>query len=118
MRSQPSLTIGDFLSSGYNAGYNKKTGHGLHTLLSAKHYDGSPSYNAAAAFAVRGARLALVRLKLNRLATDGTSGALGLNGPKTFVVVRDGGSYGPTAHKNRRAFPSSVAFRVGLSNTD
>ncbi len=102
-----------FLSSGYNAGYNGKTGHGLHTLLSAKHYDGSPSYNAAAAFAVRGSRLALLRLSLNRMATDGTSGGVDLNGPKTFRVVRDGGSYGATARKPRRVFPSSVAFGPG-----
>ncbi|MHC4917445.1 MAG: hypothetical protein ACYTGB_18360, partial [Planctomycetota bacterium] len=38
---------------------------------------------AADAMAVRGKRIALARLKLNRLAADGTSGGLGLGGPVT-----------------------------------
>ena len=43
--------------------------------------------NAAAAMAVQGNRIALVKYALNRLATDGSSGGLGLTGPATTFGV-------------------------------
>lgn len=99
-----------FLSSGYNGGHNEKTGFGTNRLIREKFFDGSPSFNAGSAFAVHGKRIAVVQRLLNRFATDGTSGGVSLTGPKTRVMVRDGGSYGGFARQQRRVFPSSAAF--------
>ena len=63
---------------------------------------------AAFALAVRGERLALALLRLNRLATDGSSGALPLEGPETSLPLNPGnwGGQGPV----RPVSPWSVEF--------
>jgi hypothetical protein len=45
---------------------------------------------AASAMAVSGNRIALAYLRLNRLATDGSSGGLPLEGPKTAIRIGEG----------------------------
>ncbi len=66
------------------------------------------SGTAATAMAVRGSRIALTMWKLNRLATDGSSGGLKLTGPKMTYPVQ-------VSSMNRRkgtlnVSPISVAF--------
>ncbi len=71
-----------------------------------RHADGKPG-KAAQAMAVSRGRLALIDLKLNRLASDGATprrgsgqaGGLALTGPKTSITVRTG----------RRQLPSEVS---------
>ena len=75
-----------FLGSGYNGGFDPATGYGQYRLKDLHAYDGLPSYPAAATMAVRGDRLALAGLSLVRLATDGSSGGLDLNGGKSSVT--------------------------------
>jgi hypothetical protein len=64
--------------------------------------------NAATALAVHGTRMALVHRRLNRLATDGSSGGLPLEGPQTHfdVVLRLDGI--PELHW--LVSPASAAF--------
>ncbi|MCG3178015.1 MAG: hypothetical protein BIFFINMI_00338 [Phycisphaerae bacterium] len=57
---------------------------------------------------VRGGRMALVHLKLNRLAPDGSTGGLPLGGPDTTILVkRDAGGWG---HPECICAPLSVAL--------
>jgi len=64
---------------------------------------------AAFAMAVRGERIALAMLKLNRLATDSSTGGLPLEGPETFLRV-DLPAYG-----TRRPVPPVAPWSVELS---
>lgn len=75
---------GTLLSSGLNAGFDERLGLGID-----KHnnYHGSVWGNAASTLAVGGNRVALARLCLNRLATDGSSGGLDLSGPSTAITM-------------------------------
>ncbi|MCG3180229.1 MAG: hypothetical protein BIFFINMI_02587 [Phycisphaerae bacterium] len=65
-----------------------------HTLLSSGvnynsgNYSTSQDGTAATAMAVRGGRMALAYVYLNRLATDGSSGGLKLQGPRTGYVIK------------------------------
>lgn len=63
-----------FLSCGTNSHF-KDVGYGPSIITR------GPSYNASA-MAIQGKRIALAHLRLNRLATDGTSGGLPLPGPE------------------------------------
>ncbi len=78
-----------------------------------KAHDGHGSnsdHRAASAMAVRKGRIALAMLRLNRLATDGSTGGLKLNGPKlTFEAKRGGRSY-MGANDTIDVTPSSAAF--------
>jgi hypothetical protein len=65
----------------------------------------SDQENAASAFAVHGKRIALVRARLNRLATDGTSGGLSLQGPDTWI---------PGPAETRRGFYYQKAHAVSI----
>jgi hypothetical protein len=56
----------------------------------ANSYAGVPFGNRATAMAVHGKRIALARVRLNRLGTDGTSGGLPMHGPDCWFA-RPGG---------------------------
>jgi len=65
---------------------------------------------AATAMAVQGDRIALTLYRVNRLATDGTSGGLPLTGPD---VGMDYKTHGPNRSKSQelvKAYPNSTAF--------
>ncbi len=67
-------------------------------------HHGSSKYGfAASAFAVHGNRIALAMNSLNRMATDGTTGGLNLEGPETSFPVTIKG-------KPDRVVPLSAAF--------
>jgi len=94
-----------FLSSGRNAGFLAKRGIGVDEH---NNWHGSVWGNAAALMAVRGNRIALAYLKLNRLATDGSTGGLPLTGPETAFTV---GSFRRRGNWGRREVPPrSAAF--------
>ncbi len=78
------------LSSGRNAGFDPRLGIGID-----KHnnYHGSVWGNASSMLAVRGKRMALGRLTLNRLATDGSSGGLELHGPIVAFPIMPRANY-------------------------
>lgn len=78
------------LSSGHNAGFDPRLGIGID-----KHnnYHGSVWGNASSMLAVRGNRVALGRLALNRLATDGSSGGLELHGPNISFPIKPRANY-------------------------
>ncbi|QDU97577.1 NHL repeat protein [Lignipirellula cremea] len=81
------------LSSGQNAGFDARLGIGI----DAHNNDhGAVWGNAASMLAVRGKRLALGRLKLNRLATDGSSGGLDIHGPDIAFPISPQGNYRKT----------------------
>ncbi len=93
------------LSSGLNAGFDARLGLGID-----KHnnYHGSVWGNASSMLAVRDKRLALGRLTLNRLATDGSSGGLELHGPNVWFPIPPKGN-----HRRKEPFqvpPRSAAF--------
>ncbi|KKM04513.1 hypothetical protein LCGC14_1763490, partial [marine sediment metagenome] len=73
-------------------------------------------HHAATAMAVRGSRIALAYLRLNRLATDGTSGGFELRGPKTMIQVKRGGReatfgrWGTKLGKLGKVGPTSMDF--------
>jgi len=83
------------LSSGINGGFDPKLGLGADQH---NNYHGSVWGNAASTLAVNGKRIALARLSLNRLATDGSSGGLDLNGPTTSVGIPAGLRKNAIAH--------------------
>ena len=78
-------------TSGSNTGHNTRHKYGC----------------AASALALHGARLALVMYALNRVATDGTTGGMPLQGPKTWSPGRD-----------RRGRPLSVCPRSAAFSPD
>ncbi len=55
-------------------------------------------------------RLALVKLCLSRLATDGSSGGMELSGPRTWLDVRKGKPWDGNLHVDTRCCPYSAAF--------
>ncbi|MEX1096717.1 MAG: hypothetical protein WED34_11770 [Planctomycetales bacterium] len=61
---------------------------------------------AATAFAARGKRIAVVSERLNRLATDGTSGGLDIVGPETSITLL-------FRNKETSVVPRSAAFDPG-----
>ncbi|MCG3180892.1 MAG: hypothetical protein BIFFINMI_03255 [Phycisphaerae bacterium] len=63
---------------------------------------------AATAMAVRGGRIALANARLNRLATDGTTGGLPLGGPVTSFTVKVRNYLGYTG--DRQVGPRSAAI--------
>ncbi len=68
-------------------------------------HEGRAKYgSAASALALHGGRLALVKRSLNRMATDGTTGGMALDGPKTWLPCRD------REGKPDEAWPRSAAF--------
>ncbi len=73
------------LTSGSNAGYDGKLGIGIDRH---NNYHGSVWGNAATTLAVQGERISLARLRLNRLATDGTTGGLPLTGPEIWLPIQ------------------------------
>ncbi len=80
------------LTSGDNASLDDKLG-----------MDGT----AASAMAIRDGRVAIAKLRLNRLQTDGSSGGKNLNGPKTCLSfknfhIRDGSIPGVNLFPNQR----------------
>ncbi len=76
------------LNSGNNSGFNDKLGIGVDVH---NNYHGAVWGNAATMLAMRGSQIALARLKLNRLAVDGTTGGLALTGPNvSFPIVPEG----------------------------
>lgn len=78
------------LNSGSNSGFDDKAGIGVDVH---NNYHGSVWGNAASAMAVRNGRIALARLRLNRLASDGTTGGFDLAGPEvTFPILPEGNS--------------------------
>jgi DNA-binding beta-propeller fold protein YncE len=68
------------LSSGDNAGFDPSLNIGVDAH---NNNHGSVWGNAVSAIAVHDSRIALARLRLNRLATDGSSGGLEMTGPET-----------------------------------
>ncbi len=78
------------LSSGVNAGFDPRLGIGID-----KHNNnhGAVWGNASSMLAVRGKRMALGRLALNRLATDGSSGGLELHGPSVAFPIKPRANY-------------------------
>ncbi|MEX0702248.1 MAG: SMP-30/gluconolactonase/LRE family protein [Planctomycetales bacterium] len=93
-----------FLNCGTNAGFLEELGIGVDRH---NNYHGSVSGSAASTMAVRGGRMALARLSLNRLATDGTSGGLPLAGP---AVTFDAPVRGNWQRDNLAVSPRSAAF--------
>jgi len=87
-----------------------KLGFNQSTLLSAGtsgmpadtggHYGGF----GASALAVRGKRIALAYMNLNRLSTDGSSGGVSIRGPRTCLEIPMGKG------RNRLVGPTSMAF--------
>ncbi|MFW6159199.1 MAG: hypothetical protein ACOC8E_07570, partial [Planctomycetota bacterium] len=69
------------LSSGDNAGFHEKIGLGYGKYLG--YGDGGC---AASTFAVHNGRIALAKVFLNRLASDGSTGGLPLKGPQTYIT--------------------------------
>ncbi|MEX0717829.1 MAG: hypothetical protein WD066_14640 [Planctomycetaceae bacterium] len=91
------------LSSGKNAGLNELgVGTDKHN-----NWHGAVSGNAASTMAVRDGRIALARLRLNRLATDGGTGGLPLGGPDVTFEQEARGSFG---RDDRKVPPRSAAF--------
>ena len=75
------------LNSGNNSGFDEKLGIGVDVH---NNYHGSVWGHAATMLAAQGPRLALANLRLNRLASDGTSGGLELTGPTvSFPIIPD-----------------------------
>ena len=64
----------------------------------------------ATAFAVKGTRIALARRRLNRLATDGSTGGLPLSGPETDTPLHGPGWRDTGWNKQRRRGPLEAAF--------
>jgi len=93
------------LSSGQNAGFDPRLGIGID-----KHnnYHGSVWGNASSMLAVRGKRMALGRLALNRLSTDGSSGGLELHGPGVAFSIKPRANYRRGQHLP--VPPRSAAF--------
>ena len=73
------------LSSGSNAGFSEKLSLGIDVH---NNYHGSVWGNAVSTMAVRDARIAVSRLRLNRLATDSSSGGLDLHGPAVGIPFK------------------------------
>jgi len=96
------------LSSGRNAGFDPRLGIGID-----KHnnYHGAVWGNASSMLAVRGQRIALGRLALNRLATDGSSGGLELHGPSVSFPIMPRANY-------RRKTPLAVPPRSAAFSPD
>lgn len=93
------------LSSGENAGFD--------TFGLDKHnnWDSvSARGNAASGLAAAGRQIALASLRLNRLAVDGSTGGLPLNGPAASIHVRRKGSSGWGSSGETDVGPSSLAF--------
>lgn len=86
------------LSSGNNAGFDDQLGLGVDEH---NNYHGSVWGNAASLLAVRNERIALARLRLNRLATDGTTGGLELTGPNVTFPMK------PVNARKGETFPVS-----------
>lgn len=78
------------LSSGRNAGFDPRLGIGIDVH---NNYHGSVWGNASSILAVRGRRMALGRLALNRLATNGSSGGLSLHGPSISFPIKPRANY-------------------------
>ncbi|MEX1095926.1 MAG: SMP-30/gluconolactonase/LRE family protein [Planctomycetales bacterium] len=93
-----------FLSCGTNAGFLEEQGIGVDEH---NNWHGAVSGNAASTMAVRNGRIALARLKLNRLATDGPTGGLPLGGPK---ITFEQGARGSFEKDSRDVSPRSAAF--------
>ena len=87
----------------YPQGYSRPRKNGLNqtTFLTSGGVNGHDfAMPAASAIAIRGSRIALVREKLNRLATDGSTGRPDIDGPAMKVYIRP----------PYRALPWSAAF--------
>ncbi|MCG3179815.1 MAG: hypothetical protein BIFFINMI_02161 [Phycisphaerae bacterium] len=65
---------------------------------------------AAFAMAVRDRRIALVKLCLSRVATDGSSGGLDLSGPRTWFNTDKGKAWNGDLSTDTRSCPYSAAF--------
>jgi DNA-binding beta-propeller fold protein YncE len=65
---------------------------------------------AAFAMAAHGDRIALVKLCLSRLKTDGTTGGLNLSGPRTWFDMRKGKAWDSNLSNDTRCCPYSAAF--------
>lgn len=97
-----------FLSSGQNAGFDPKLGFGVDQH---NNNHGSVWGNAASVLAVNEERMALGRLRLNRLATDGSSGGLDLHGPSVSFPILPKANY-------RRSEPVPVPPRSAAFSPD
>ncbi len=65
---------------------------------------------AAFAMAVQGDRIALAKLCLSRLKTDGSTGGFNLTGPKTWFDMVKGKPWKGSLHSDSRCCPYSAAF--------
>jgi DNA-binding beta-propeller fold protein YncE len=95
----------------YPHGYSRPAKNGLNqtTFFTSGGVNGYGfALPAAFAMAVGGDRIALVKLSLNRLFTDGSSGGLDIGGPQTWLVKGEvGWAY---AREESRHCPYSAAF--------
>jgi len=96
------------LSSGDNSNHPWR-GFGEQRFAHDGHGAGA-THHAASTMAVRGNRVALAMLRLNRLGVDGSSGGLALNGPKLFFEREMRGYYADARRKIVSVNPTSAAL--------
>jgi len=107
------LTWHTFVQTGTEAPL--KVGYHQAGLLTSGSNDNPRSHEegrAAFALAVRGDRIALAHLKLNRLSSDGSTGGLPLEGPETSLpmIPAQWGGHGPDRPRPRPVSPWSAEF--------
>ncbi|MCK6473939.1 MAG: hypothetical protein L6R28_19635 [Planctomycetes bacterium] len=98
----------------YPQGYSRPQKHGLNqnTFLTAGQGTNRKQFSVPGAFgmAVHGERIALVKLCLSRLSTDGSTGGLDLSGPQTWFNAEKDKKWDGDLAKDTRCCPYSVAF--------
>ncbi|MDD4891940.1 MAG: hypothetical protein PHU85_18625, partial [Phycisphaerae bacterium] len=95
-----------FFSCGINAGFDEKIGMGVDKW---NNWDAAVTGNAACMMAVGGTRMAIGRMSLNRLATDGSSGGMDFSpGPDITFPIRNRG--GLDRNKDVGVSPRMGAF--------
>jgi len=87
------------LKIGFNQSTMLSSGSSGRPADTGGHYGGI----GASAMAVRGKRIALAHLNLNRLSTDGSSGGLPIKGPRTCILLGKG-------KHAKKIGPTSMAF--------
>jgi hypothetical protein len=97
----------------YPHGYSRPAKNGLNqtTFFTSGGVNGYGfALPAAFAAAVAGKRIALVKLSLSRMATDGSSGELDLTGPQTWFNLYKDKPWKGNEHQETRCSPYSAAF--------
>lgn len=97
----------------YPHGYSRPKKNGLNqTTFFTSGGENGYQFALPAAFtaAIAGERIALVKLSLSRMATDGSSGGLSLTGPQTWFNLYRDKPWNGNLHRETRCCPYSSAF--------